>query len=258
MKIAVISAADRCGATASTLLIAQALASTQGCSSRICYTGENLALKRYLGKDALEHDATRTISQVSKLLEAKAIAPDALGDYCTPMCDGVDIMDTWDSGLTEEEVVALLTFTFSKSTADYTICDITHHICNPVSQQLLGVCDMVIIVSEPSRSSLMHVRELKENASIPGDVPVMLLVPKYNEEIAAIDTLAKEAQFSKRATCKLHYNPLLVKYCNSGQLDTVIPYILQKDPRVVELNNDLKECIQFILSTQGTRLKWEG
>ena len=75
MKIAVVSPADRCGATVATLLMGYALAYTQGRTVRLCYTGENHAIKRYVGRDTAERDATRTISQVSKLLEAHAIPP---------------------------------------------------------------------------------------------------------------------------------------------------------------------------------------
>lgn len=54
------------------------------------------------------------------------------------------------------------------------------------------------------------------------------------------------------------YSPLITKYCNSGQLDTIVPYIIQRDPRVIEFNADLKECTQFLLSLQEAKIKWEG
>lgn len=258
MKIAVVSPAGRCGATVATLLMGYTMAFTQGRTVRLCYTGENRAIKRYVGRDTTERDATRTISQVSKLLEAHAIPPEALGDYCLKMGPNIDIMDSWDSSLTEEEVTSLLVFTFTRNVADYIFCDLAYDIEDATSQAVLKACDVVVVVSEPSRSSLTIIREMQESEYWPKGKPCMLLVSKFDGDIESLDNMAKMAQFKKRATCKIHYNPFLTKYCNSGQLDTVIPYIVQKDPRVVELNSDLKECTQFFLSLQEAKIKWEG
>ena len=128
MKIAVVSPADRCGATVATLMMGYTMAYTQGRTVRLCYTGENRAIKRYVGRDSTDRDVTRTISQVSKLLEAHAIPPEDLGDYCLKMGTNIDLMDSWDSSLTEEEVTSLLVFTFSRNVADYIFCDLAYGI----------------------------------------------------------------------------------------------------------------------------------
>ena len=231
MKIAVVSPADRCGATVATLMMGYTMAYTQGRTVRLCYTGENRAIKRYVGRDSTDRDVTRTISQVSKLLEAHAIPPEDLGDYCLKMGTNIDLMDSWDSSLTEEEVT---------------------------SQAVLQESDAVVIVSEPSKSCLDRIRIMQESEYWPKDKKCMLLIAKYDKDIDSVDNLAKMAQFTKRTTCKIHYSPLITKYCNSGQLDTVIPYIIQHDPRVIEFNMDMKECIQFFLSIQNAKIKWEG
>ena len=235
MKIAVVSPADRCGATVATLMMGYTMAYTQGRTVRLCYTGENRAIKRYVGRDSTDRDVTRTISQVSKLLEAHAIPPEDLGDYCLKMGTNIDLMDSWDSSLTEEEVTSLLVFTFSRNVADYIFCDLAYGIEDDTSQAVL-----------------------QESEYWPKDKKCMLLIAKYDKDIDSVDNLAKMAQFTKRTTCKIHYNPLITKYCNSGQLDTVIPYIIQHDPRVIEFNMDMKECIQFFLSIQNAKIKWEG
>lgn len=258
MKIAVVSPADRCGATVATLMMGYTMAYTQGRTVRLCYTGENSAIKRYVGRDSTDRDVTRTISQVSKLLEAHAIPPEDLGDYCLKMGTNIDLMDSWDSSLTEEEVTSLLVFTFSRNVADYIFCDLAYGIEDDTSQAVLQESDAVVIVSEPSKSCLDRIRIMQESEYWPKDKKCMLLIAKYDKDIDSVDNLAKMAQFTKRTTCKIHYNPLITKYCNSGQLDTVIPYIIQHDPRVIEFNMDMKECIQFFLSIQNAKIKWEG
>ena len=170
----------------------------------------------------------------------------------------IDLMDSWDSSLTEEEVTSLLVFTFSRNVADYIFCDLAYGIEDDTSQAVLQESDAVVIVSEPSKSCLDRIRIMQESEYWPKDKKCMLLIAKYDKDIDSVDNLAKMAQFTKRTTCKIHYNPLITKYCNSGQLDTVIPYIIQHDPRVIEFNMDMKECIQFFLSIQNAKIKWEG
>ena len=142
--------------------------------------------------------------------------------------------------------------------ADYIFCDLAYGIEDDTSQAVLQESDAVVIVSEPSKSCLDRIRIMQESEYWPKDKKCMLLIAKYDKDIDSVDNLAKMAQFTKRTTCKIHYNPLITKYCNSGQLDTVIPYIIQHDPRVIEFNMDMKECIQFFLSIQNAKIKWEG
>lgn len=258
MKIAVVSPVGRCGTTVATLLMSYTMAFTQSKTVRLCYTGENIAIKRYAGKETVDRDATRTISQVSKLLEARAIHPDDLGDYCIPMGPNIDIMDSWDSSLTEEEVISLLIFTFSRNVTDFIFCDLAYDMEDPTSKQVLDECDAFIVVSEPSKTSLSVIKEMKESPSWPKDKPCMLLISKYDEEIDSVKNLARIAGFKVNRTCKIHNNPFVTKCCNSGSLDTIVPFILKKDPRVVELNSDMKECVQFLLSLSSAKIKWEG
>ena len=57
--------------------------------------------------------------------------------------------------------------------------------------------------------------------------------------------------------CKLHYNPLLVKSCNDNFLAEIVPYAYEKDIRVLQLRNDLKEMMSWVTNTSGSKLVWE-
>lgn len=258
MKIAVFSPMSRSGLTAATLLMGYTIAFSQGRTVRLCYTGDNQAIKRYSGTDTMEQDATRTISQVSKLLEAHAIKPADLGDYCVNLGPNIDIMYSWDPSLTEDEVTSLLQFTFAKTETDFTFCDLAYDLDDPSSKAILEECDALVAVTEPSYDSLRMIKDIKESHSWPKDKPCALLISKYHEEIGSVKNLAKIAGFKLRNTCKLHFNPYIVESCNSGTLDTMTQFVLRKDPRVVELNSDLKECTQFFLSLSKSKIKWEG
>lgn len=258
MKVAVLSTAGRSGTTVATMLMGFTMAHTQGRTVRLCYTGENAAIKRYVGLAPENRDATRTISQVSKLLDAGAIPVEELGDYCMKLGPNIELMDSWDRTLTEEEVTSLLVLAFSKATTSYAFCDLAYDLEDSTSRAVLKVCDAIVVVSEPSKVSLDAVRNLQKSKAWPKDKPAMLLVSKWSEEISAVRTMADQAGFKLSSTCKLHFNPFIAHACNIGQLDSVIPFIVRKDPRVVDLNADLRECTQFLLSLDSGKIRWEG
>lgn len=258
MKIAMLSMADRCGATAASLLIGYAMAYKQQHTVRLCYTGQNSALLRYAGKDdGFGRDRTRSISQVSKLLNSRALKPEELGDYCVRLGANFDLMDSWEESLTEDEMMDILTFCFNRSTSDFTICDIAYAIDDPTTKQMLDVSDAIVCVSEPSKSSLSAVHTAIEQQKFNPETPLMLLVARYDDAIAPLKWCASQAGISLRRTCKIHNNPYITRGCNGMDLEGVARAILDKDPRVVELRNDLKECTQFLLSLNNEKNRWE-
>ena len=102
MKISVISPIKHSGTTMVSLFLGQALAVTQGVNIMLTYSGMSRRICEYASVSALE-DKTCSISQVVKLMEARAISPEDLFDYSLGVCTNLHIMDTADPTLTEEE-----------------------------------------------------------------------------------------------------------------------------------------------------------
>lgn len=260
MRVAVISTADRGGATAATLLIGYALAYKCKEKVRLCYTGYNEAIKKYAGRGRDDRDATRTISQVSKLLQAHAIAPEELGDYCMKLGPNYELMDSTDEALTEEETTELLNYVYTRSTSDFILCDVAGMLDEEATQSILNSSDAIILISEASAASLDQAHEMvQEDKLFPKDVPTMLLITRYHEQIAPLKWCANKAGVKMRHTCKLHFSPYIVRGCNNMDLESVARAIFDRDPRVIELNNDLKECVQFLLTinSPGQKVRWE-
>lgn len=258
MKVSLLPMEPRGGVTIATWATAMALAYKQSKTVRVCYTGENAAIKRYLGKDELVQDKTRSISQVSKLLQAHAISPEELSNYCIKVGPNLELMDSWSEVLTPDEMDEILSFVYERSATDYTICDLGYGWDDPLTQTVLGLSDVIIVVGNASWSSLARIKEdIEEQEKLFRDKRLMLLVNKYNPAIAPMKWCAAQAGFSLRNTCKIHYNPYIEKGCNIQDLQSVYLSAFEKDPRVVELCQDLKEVTQFLLSINSEKMRWE-
>lgn len=256
MKISVISPISHSGTTMATLFLGQALAHTQSLNVMLTYSGMSRRICDYMSVSALE-DKTCSISQVVKLMEAHAISPEDLYDYSIKVYPNLYIMDTADPTITEEDGTKLMTYVFDNIPADVTICDVSGEIYDETTQQIFAASDVVAIVIQPDTHSYDMLRKWKESEFWPKKADVMIIVNRYNEEIAALRDISRKIGVAHVNVCKLHYSPYITKYANEGESLTIVPYVMQKDPRVIELNTDLKEMCQYVVSNMEGRFKWE-
>lgn len=258
MKVAILPMDTRGGVTVCTWAMAMGMAYKQSKNVRVCFSGENPAIKRYIGKDETSQDKTRSISQVSKLLQAHAIAPEELSNYCIKVGPNLELMDSWSEVLTTDEMDEILTFVYARSVADFTICDLGYSWDDPVTQSILKASDVIVFLANASWSSLTRVKDaLEHQKKLFGDATKLLLVNRYNDAIWPVKECARQAGFSMRDTCKLHYNPYIEKGCNGQDLQSVILHAFEYDPRVVQLRQDIKEITQFLLSLNAEKTHWE-
>lgn len=256
MKIAVISPCHRSGLTTVTTLLGYCLTWTQQMTTVISYS-EQSDMGRYLSASALD-DKTRNISQLNKLLAAGALSPDNITEYCVPMLKDLWLLDTTSSIITVEEKAKLLEFIFERVPTDQIVCDVGGDAFAPSTQALLAIADLVIVVFEPYRTQLDWVKRYLENKVIPKGKRIMYLCNKYDDVIVPLREVTRDLGVKHVDMCKLHYNPWITKLTEAGKLDELLPYVIQKDPRVIELNNDMREWMSFIQGISNNRVRWEG
>lgn len=259
MKICVMSPLAHTGNSVVTALVGDSLARTQMQQTTVTYTGDNRRICNYLGVSALE-DKTRTISQIVKLLEAEAIAPEDIVDYSVTPAENLHIMDTVDKSITEQESEKLMLHVYEHVKTMFSLCDCSLSIDDDIAIKLMKPCEIIIVVIQPDIMSYEAFLEWKESKAYPTDdieKSVLVIVNRYKEEIDALRNITKKLGLKHADVCKLHDNPYITKACNSGDLTALLPLIRSKDPRVVELNNDLKEITQYIMSKLGVKFTWD-
>lgn len=257
MRIALFSPCRGAGTTTLSTIIAYVLAYTQTFDTVLTYAG--------VSKDALsytsipiEEDPTRSITQVSKLLTANVIAADDLIDYSIQMEKNVRFFNTYETTITPAEAVRILSYIYGEIKADAVVLDIQRKMDDPLTTDLLQMSDIIFAVVPPVYKDLERLQTFLSSSILKDKKgSIGLIVNNYDPLVAPLSALAAKAGFPMRATCKVHYNPWVTQGTNKGTLDKVIPFILRKDPRVVALNQDLKEIVQFILSPSGSKPRWD-
>lgn len=260
MKVAFMPMVLHGGVTSAALLSSMALAYKQAKDVRLCFTGENPDIKKYMGRDEDEKDVTRSISQVSKLLQAHAISADELSNYCVKLGPNLELMDSYAESLTADEMQEILSFVYERSSTSITICDCYGRYWDSLTKAVLAKSDVVVYVCDPSAKVLSRVKEFRESEHYKVISPAtrqMLLVDHYDPVVKPLKQAAAEAGMTLRDTCKIHYNPYIAKGCERRDLQSVAMSAFEKDWRVLELYRDLLEVTQFLLSATGEKIRWE-
>ncbi|MFD0588519.1 hypothetical protein ACFQZE_10940 [Paenibacillus sp. GCM10027627] len=260
MKISVISPDRRQGGTTISILLAIALAQTQNYTTCLTYSGNNSnSISGALGIKSIE-DKTRSLTQVIKLLEANAISGDDILDYCiqVPGVPNLQIIETASDTITDEENAKLLKFVLGSLNHQIVITDVTTEIYEEITDSVIESSDLIVMVLTQSREIKEKLRKW-EAAKIMGKLNkkgLVFIVNQYDPYVEAFRDTSKNMKLKHSRCAKISYNPFIKKTSNIGKLQTILPYILNRDPRVMELNNDLKECLSVVLANLGKRVVW--
>ncbi|MDX8360762.1 hypothetical protein [Cytobacillus sp. IB215316] len=258
MRIAVISPDRRQGGTTASILLALAMAETQNLTSCITYTGNNnISMSSYLGITKVE-DRTRNLTQVIKLLEANLITGKEIGDYCTKIGSNIQILDTASSSITDEDNAKLLEYALEHLSHDVVITDVATELYDPVTQAVLDKSDLIVMVLSQSQDifrklKVWHEEGVLEELDRRG---LVFLLNQFDPYVGAFRDYSKKLGFPHRRFCKISYNPFVKKESNVGKLHTIMPRIVKNDYRMIELNNDIRECLMVILSNLGRVTVW--
>ncbi|WP_433946686.1 hypothetical protein [Paenibacillus sp. SN-8-1] len=265
MNVTFISPDRRQGLTTVSALTAVALASTQNLTTCLTFTGgDNTSLNTFLGLDPVE-DKTRNIGQMVKLLEADAISGNEIADYCTkiPGIPNLQILDSTSTDINSEANDKLIKFAIENMTTDVVITDVTTEIFDEVTKEVIEHSDLVIMVLTQSRDIWKKLKLWEEEQWEPGSKVSQTIMEKlsskgllfvfnqYDYNVEAFRDTTKKFGIRHRRCCRISYNSWIKKTSNQGKLHTILPYIISKDPRVIDLNIEIKELLMVILSNLG-------
>lgn len=260
MKIAVISPDRRQGGTTISVLLALALAQTQNYTTCLTYTGHNnSSIAGALGIKPSE-DKTRSLTQVIKLLESNAISGDEIIDYCSQVPDvpNLQLIDTSSDSVTEEDNAKLLKFVIESLNHQVVITDVATEIYDETTETVLENSDLIVMVltqSRDIREKLKH-WEAEKILSKLNKKGLVFIINQFDPYVLAFRDTSKSLRLRHTRCAKISYNPFIKKTSNMGKLQTILPFILKRDPRVIELNNDLKECLAIVLANLGKKMVW--
>lgn len=257
MRLAVLSPLERCGCSVVTTMLAQSAALTQDLKTVVTYTSKARTLPVYLSLRDYLQDRTRSISQVVKLLQARAISAGELDEFAIKVAPNFYLMDTVSPTITMEEALMVQKYVFTNIEADLVLCDISEPLDDTNAQELIEAADALCIVLNPDTVSIEALNVWKQSEYWPKNKPCMVVINRFDESIIGVRAYAKQCAIEVKNTCKLHYNPFIVRACNENFLAEIVPYAYEKDIRVLSLRNDLYEMMTWCMSLSGRKTRWE-
>lgn len=260
MKIAVISPDRKQGGSTVSTLLGLALAHTQNSSVCLTYTGnKNAVLTTFLGIKPTE-DKTRNLTQVIKLLEANAITGEEIGDYCikVPGAANLQLMDTASETFSDADNTKLLRFVIENMNHDFVITDVATEIYEEVTRAVIDNSDLIVMVLTQSKETGEKLKYWESAGVLShlNEKGLVYIFNQYDPDVEAFRDTTKRMGLRHRRCAKIAYNAFIKRTSNIGKLQTILPYILERDPRVIELHNDIKECLLVILANLGRRMNW--
>lgn len=257
MRVAVISPLNRSGCSVITTVLAQAAALTQDMKTMVTYTSRQRTLPVYLNLEGFLSDRTRSISQVVKLLQARAISADELDEFAIRVAANFYLMDTVSNTISDDEALMVQKFVYTNSKSDLTICDISEALDDPNAQELLEISDAMCLVLNPDYVSIEMLHLWRESEYWPKNKPYLVIINRYDDPIIGLRPYAKRCGIETKFVSKLHYNPFIVKACNENFLVDIVPYAYEKDIRLLNIRGDIKELMSWITNISGRKLVWD-
>ena len=252
MKIAVFSPVHgQTGNTVTALFLAMSMALTQ--RKNICLTHTDFSstvIQEILGLDVTE-DVTRSLSQIFKLLNSGTLMEKELVDYAINVLPGLDLYTTHNVALEHSELVGFLEFLFNKMKIyHHTVIDVDTGAKSKTSELCLSIADTVVITVSQNYHVLRAARELLRDddfQKLIKDKRVLFAVNRFNTEICKLSDVTKQLDVKTKDIILIHDNVFISRCYNKGVIEDVIKRAYQKDIRVLELHNDIKNACRILL-----------
>ena len=209
-------------------------------TSTLLFNEKGSNLPNYLGIDDI-NDPTRSVMQIVKLIDNGAISDNDILDYTFKYATNAYMLNTASESIDAKDSIQIINHVYKRTPTDIVVIDNSADIMDNISQQLIEESDTIFVVVQPSSKSAARLKDWLYHSNLKFKQNVFVVVDFYNEVIFSIRDLAKYLGLPASRVCKLHYNPWIAKCCIKGQLPTVLPLAMDMDPRVVNLNNDIKE-----------------
>ncbi len=256
MKVAIYSPVRRQGCTSVSVLIGAALAYVNNMKICLTYTGnESISLNIALGLREIQ-DRTRSLTQVIRMLEANSILKEDINDYLTPLSDRLDIMQTSGDYISSEESDKLLTFVLNNLLHELIITDINSEPYEVRTKEILSNADIIIVLVSQGMDVISKYKLWKKSDLFPDPSKIIHVVNNYNPNISSLKDFAKVIGIKHTKIAKITSNPFIAKMSNMGQLHKLIPYIIKKDIRVINLHADIRDLCYLAMSNLGVKLDW--
>jgi len=255
LKISVFSPVHgQTGNTVTSLFLAMSLALTQ--RKNICLTHTDFSstiIQETLGLD-LQDDVTRSLSQVFRLLSSGTLLEKELTDYAISIIPGLDLYTTHNVVLESNERSNFIEFLFNRMKSyHHIVIDVDSGLRDKTTELCFSIADTVVITVSQNYHVLKMARELvngDEFKKLTKGKRIVYAVNRFNSEVCRLSDVAKHIGVKTKDIIIIHDNHFISRCYNKGVIEDVMKRALQKDIRVLELYNDIKNACRILLGKE--------
>lgn len=239
LKVTVMSPLHQVGSSVVSAMLAQGITYSNH-SATLLFNQEDSKLPNYIGIDDVS-DPTRSVMQIVKLIDSGSIQDNDILDYTYNFATNVNLLNTADRTMSAKDKSQVINYVFKRTPTDVVILDNSDDLSTLTSTHLINDSDVIFVVVQMFPKAFERLKIWLDYASLKDKANVYVVFAEYNEVVFSIRDLARYIGLPASRVLKLHYNPWIAKCCINKQLHTILPLAMNKDPRVVNLRNDILE-----------------
>lgn len=245
MNIAVISPHTRKnGNTTVASLLALEL-TTRG--KKVCLTHTALkspAMYEYFSLKETDGDKTASPSKLVTMLQAGAVKPEEISEYCKNITTGLDAFTVNDRKFSTDNLSYMLDYIADKFPYDLKVFDIDEEYNSELTKRIVAKCDFIIFVITQSIMELYDFKaELKYLEKLLKYKPCMVVVNKFDSRVCDVRAIqgVLGIKVNKSSSWQtIRYNPMVVKMENMGKTLDLYNLMRKNDISVADIANDYK------------------
>lgn len=256
MNIAVMSPhTSKNGTTTIAALLSYELSAR---NKKVCLTHtkpKSNALVSFFHIDEAE-DKTANPIEITNLLREGGIRKNDISDYCKSIKENFELFTFNSDDIEFESFCDVLEFICTSFPHDYTVFDIdAEELDSKECRTVLKYCDCIIYVFSQNSTEYKSFKENKKRYfHYIKKIPNIVVVNKYNGIIGNMDDVAHGIGMKKaNKWIKVSYNPYVAWGTNQGQLVTVYEFMKKRDYRLVDVDSDIKNIVNSIMSIKQVR-----
>lgn len=260
MKICVLAPFHDGGLTTVSALISDMLSRKCALPVTLTHTGSNdTSMSLYLNLES-KKDPTQSLTSILKMIQNDQISGEDLKDYTIKCGNKLGVLDPNNKTVSESDANKLLDSVLEAVDNELAVIDIVTELYEESTEQLLANSDFFVCVLSQSED-VLHKMEVWMTSPLWESIQkkgVMYVVNKFNRHIGALRDITNKLNLRHVKVCKISYNPLIVKYSNTGRLLDVNTEILNKSPLFFQHYNELKDIVGVITQNLGLPMNWKN
>lgn len=247
MKVAILSnQPGQVGKSVLSILFSTLFSITQGKTAVLFSTEDMQGLYNMVNVSAVASQI-KSMSVYKALLETNALMGNEIIDYSDRIgSTDVFAFNIFSAAMERSDLESIFIDTLNKCDVELSLVEIKGDVNSPFNKRILYMCDAIMYVFNPNRSSIEAMKEYKEKIDKRLLLKTGFVCQQYDANVLSEKRLAKDADINLRNLTVVPRCASIAKFAYDGNLEQLAEAIKVGLPEVTILRPKLLEIMQSI------------